>query len=554
MALQPLCSPDDNPLAVGHLKRQIQWLLFLRVIFLSLILGISVFLSPTEYEFLLPPQHLIAYFIAGVYLFTIISAFVLRATTCLKRFGYLQLTIDTFLVTCLVFFTGGSQSVCTVVYFFPIVAGAFMLFRPGGLLFASLSTILYGVLLYLELKGYLTYYFRPTFAPIYDIQLLLQFFSIHGLTFFLVALLSSMLSERLQQAEADLFRTSSSLDRLSRLYKQIFDDITTGIITVDDKDSISSFNRAAEVITGFTESEVLGGNCQELFPGLLVNAHLQERPVTSLQQKDGESIPVGYSWAKLNTPDGNGESKVFTMQDLSQIAAMEAKVKQAEKMAAIGEMAAGVAHEFRNPLAAISGAAQLLAQDMPTDNTHKRLVEIIGRESDRLEASISEFLMFSRPSTPEKKWHSLLSIVTEAQETLAQSPSWDESISVLLDIPEKLECWADPQLLRQILLNLISNSSQAIYGHDGTGKIIVSAEELHVGKNEQISVSVEDNGPGIQEKALGKIFEPFFTTRENGTGLGLAIVKQIAESHGGKITAANTPPKGTTFTLTLPLP
>ncbi|MFA6499022.1 MAG: ATP-binding protein [Desulfurivibrionaceae bacterium] len=551
MKLSSLCPHTGSPAANDHLKKQIQWLLFFRVLFLSLMLGISVLLQTKTSSIFLPPLQYLAYFIAGLYLFTILSALALRMIQCYSRFGYLQITLDTLLVTLLIFSTGGSQSVFTVVYFFPIVMGAFMLFRRGSLLFAALSTLLFGALLLVEYGGYAAR-LVPTYPnQLTNFQLPLHYFTIYSLTFFLVAILSSMLSSRLQKAEAELFQTASDYDRLSFLYKQIFDDINTGIITVDANHRVTSFNRAAELITGYRPDEILGQELSQGFPGLETPLFDDERRhMAVIARKSGETIPVGYSCSRLNTPDDKENGYVFTLQDLSQIKKMEAQVQQAEKMATIGEMAAGIAHELRNPLAAISGAVQLLDRETWASSVNKRLFGIIMRESDRLDATIHEFLLFSKPISPEKKWFSLLALAREAIETLGQDTDWNPALTLDLEIPPDLDCWADPQLVRQVLLNLIANSANACRNKE-EGRILLRAE-----KKPEVAIVLEivDNGHGIPESIRGKIYEPFFTTRETGTGLGLAIVRQIVHSHGGDISLRDYQPQGTIFSVSLPLP
>lgn len=551
MILAALCPHTGSPAANDHLKKQIQWLLFFRVLFLSLMLGISVLLQTKAPSIFLPPLHYLAYFIAGLYVFTILSALMVRIIQCYSRFGYMQITLDTLLVTLLVFSTGGSQSVFTVVYFFPIVMGAFMLFRRGSLLFAALSTLLFGSQLVVEYGGYASRFVQTYPSHLSSFQMLLHYFAIYSLTFFLVAILSSMLSTRLQRTEAELFQTASDYDRLSFLYKQIFDDINTGIITVDADSRVTSFNRAAELITGYRPGEILGRNLAQIFSGLEIPLRDDERrQMTALPRRDGETIPVGYSCARLNAPEDTENGYVFTLQDLSQIKKMEAQVQQAEKMATIGEMAAGIAHELRNPLAAISGAVQLLERETRDDSINKRLFDIIMRESDRLDATIRDFLVFSKPVNPEKEWFSVLALAREALETLGQSPDWNSALRLDLEIPSDLNGWGDPQLIRQVLLNLVANSANACRTMEN-GRILLRAEEQ---SENAIVVEVIDNGIGIPEDLRERIFEPFFTTRETGTGLGLAIVRQIVHSHGGTISLRNAHPQTTLFSVSLPLP
>ena len=269
-----------------------------------------------------------------------------------------------------------------------------------------------------------------------------------------------------------------------------------------------------------------------------------------IPRKNGETIPVGYSCSRLNAPDDNENGSVYTLQDLSQIKKMEAQVQQAEKMATIGEMAAGIAHELRNPLAAISGAVQLLERETGDSSINKRLFDIIMRESDRLDSTIHEFLLFSKPVNPEKEWFSLLALAQEAVETLGQNPDWNSALTIDLEILPDLNCWGDPQLITQVLLNLIANSANACRNME-KGRILLLAEET---PETAIVLEIVDNGLGIPEGIRERIFEPFFTTRETGTGLGLAIVRQIVHSHGGTISLRDGQPQGTIFSVSLPLP
>ena len=553
--------PQDPKSAAPPIKRQILWQLSLRIVVLSILLTITILLQGKSIGHPFPPLTYVAYFVAGVYIFTIISAILLRyVRRRFVRFAYIQIIIDALLTACLIYSTGGSQSIFTVIYFFPIITGALMLFRRGGLFIASVCTLSYGTIIALEYMGRFPNYF-PVFwtTPLTNLQTAMHQFAIPGLSFFLVAVLSTLLSERLRWTEAALSRTSLDYGRLVLLYKQIFDDITTGIITVDSSGKISSFNRAAEEITGFSDTDVVGNMIEDYFPDLKSEKSNQIRPVVSITRKDGEKIPVGYSWAKLNMPresEGDEDWRVFTMQDLSKIKKMEDQVRQAEKMAAIGEMAAGVAHEFRNPIAAISGATQMLSSEFEAGTPNQRLINIIVRECDRLTGTISHFLQFSKPVMPEKKWFSMNGLVNETLLLLKQTPNWNNIIRVKTDIPENLDCWADPRQIKQVLLNLINNASHAFKPDQPENQeIFIKADEFSAeNKVEKTWIEIRDTGSGIPDKIKKKIFDPFFTTRENGTGLGLAIVRQIIESHGGEIQVTSKEGEGTCFVIRLPLP
>lgn len=468
-------------------------------------------------------------------------------------FAYGQISTDCALSTIMIYYTGGSHSIFTFLYFFPIITAGLMLFRRGGLIFAAVNITSYGLLLsseYIVLAAQLPEPIRANAATAPSI--LLQNFLIYGLSFIVVAMLSALLSERLEWTKTALDKTSRHLDFVSQLYKQIFDDITSGIITVDALGEITSFNRAAEEITGYTAVEVMHHKLSVIFPGLQGPAQNEERPTLELKRKDGSLIPIGYSWARLNMPNRAEDCRVYTLQDLSKIRQMEAQIRQNEKMAAIGNIAAGIAHEFRNPLAAISGAAQVLDQEFPASSVNHSLLAIIVRECSRLEGNITDFLQFSRPAVPEPTWIPISSIIDECWTILRHNVTFNDKCTLRMDVPSNLDCWADQHQLKQIFINLIHNAYLAM---ERGGEVTVKAwEECPDHAPAQTIIEVTDTGCGIQETMVKDIFAPFFTTRENGTGLGLAIVQQIVDSHRGTVMVRSSVEKGTTFTLTLPLP
>jgi two-component system sensor histidine kinase PilS (NtrC family) len=549
-----IAKPVENKAAADLFKKQLQWMLFLRVVILTLLLGTNILLQSAEKHIIIPPLRYVAAFIVGLYFYTICAALILKFIKRYSTFAYGQLLIDVLLITILIYYSGGSQSIFTILYFFPIIAGSVILFRRGSLALAAASTLAYGAILLLEYIGvYPSFFTDFLYRPLRDIRSGMNFFSIHGLTFFITAILSSLLSERMRRTEKALITTTLKYDQLSVLYKKIFEDIPSGIITVLNQKNIISFNPAAEKITGFKPGEIIGRDISQLFPTLKLDSGLTHRTEVELTRRDEINIPIGYSFAKLNIPGTEDKYEVITLQDLSEIKRMEKQVLQAEKMATIGEMAAGIAHELRNPLAAISGAAELLdaCGDIKTQN--QGLMNIITRECERLQNSISEFLYFSKPVEPEKEWVPLLPLVNEAIQILQHTLDWPERCQPVLDIPEKMDCWADPQQIRKVLLNILHNSCIALKNMEG--KIRVTAREIMDDSGaERTVLTIIDTGKGISDLVIDKIYEPFFTTRENGTGLGLSIVKQLVNAHGGGITIKSNEHTGTTTGIWLPLP
>lgn len=546
------------------LKLQLQWLLFLRVVLYTLLLSVSFLFHDSKFEVIVLPSDYLIVFISFIYITTIGSAFYLNKLDAnLRRFGFIQILLDTTAVSILVFFTGSSHSIFTTVYFFPIISGGLILPKKGGLVAAASATIQFGIILYLELLDV----FPPVLAKyhfmfVHDPTAIINHFSVKGLTFFLAAILSALFATRLDTTEKELTDTQANYDKLNVLYKLIFDNISTGIITLDEKNHITSSNSAAEQITGYSSTELFNINIHNILPGLALMENANRQAINFTKQ-NGKAIRLGYSQADF-FPDSNEiekslrPHKVLTIQDISKVEQLERKMRQSEKLAAIGMMSASIAHDFRNPLTAISGSAQVLSQDYVqrrdfSEQANYSLTEIIIRESKRLTDTITNFLRFARPELAHKELFSLKSCLDEVTQVLQASSDFPPYCKIILNYEDTLDVWADHKQLYIVLSELITN---ALAFCPKENEIIqIDAEEVIL--NEQASciiISVSDNGPGFKSDEFEKVFEPFFTTRTDGTGLGLAIVRQTINEHKGKMEIYKSELGGAKFTLTLPLP
>jgi len=540
-------------------------MLLLRVILYTALLGITYMLSDLRFGIILLPNSALILLLTLVYIVSIVSAVVLtRLPINTRRFGFSQSLVDTFFAGCLVYFTGISSSIFTSVFFFPIIPGGLILPRRGGMIAAAASTLVYGVLLFLEYKTIIPTYFSTfDFTPLQKEMELINLFAVKGLTFFLAALVSAMFGARLTSTEEVLSDTIQSFDKLSHLYKAIFDNISTGIITTNDYFNITSANTAALTITGYQLTDCIGIDIRTILPEIDLQ-HGTTRQATDFTKNDGTKIRIGYSHTSLHSsPSGNrpdkkdpGEDSILiTLQDISEIEKMEHKLRQGEKMAAIGMMSAGIAHDFRNPLTAISGSAQVLASEFSSSdrgtNENLALTNIILRESDRLFITISDFLQFARPDIAERQWFSLLNCIEEVVQVCKANPQWPSSCRLDLEIDPRMDIWADRKQFFTIMSHLLNNA--IAFCPEGDERVRLQAEEITDSNNgELLRISVEDNGPGIEKEKHEKIFEPFYTNRADGTGLGLAIVRQTMEGHKGSIEVSRSELGGATFTLTLP--
>ncbi len=545
------------------LSQQLLWMLLLRIVLYTLLLGLNFFFQEYSIKVVFMPTNLLIILLLGVYLTTIASAFYLLATQeNLRKFAFIQNLLDTLFATVLVYCTGVSLSGFTSVYFFPIIAGGLILPRKGGLVAAAASTLEYGTILMLEFWGHLPLYLiRMGFEGNHDAMLSLNLFSVQGLTFFLAAILSAMFGMRIRTTEAALTDSLRNYDRLAVLYKQIFDNIATGIITVDPSGIITSANNACERITGYPANSLVSKKFDKHFPSFNLSAP-RMRQSADFQRFDGKQIRVGYSHVDLKQPDetpplARKRHKIITLQDIGEIEKLERQMRQAEKMAAIGMMSAGIAHDFRNPLTAISGSAQMLAAEFSQKGSENlanyELAEIIRRESERMIVTVSDFLKFSRPETANREWFSLKSCLDEVFQVCRANPNWPSSACLQILFDEGIDIWADQKQMFTLFNHLIHNSMA--FCPPGEEIIEFDVREIRSADgSDTLQISVSDNGPGVNDADREKIFEPFYTTRADGTGLGLAIALQIADEHTGTITVTRGKYGGACFNVSLPLP
>jgi two-component system, NtrC family, sensor histidine kinase PilS len=545
------------------LRHQLLWMLLLRVVLYILLMAVSLIFRSPRLDIILVPIDLFVLLMLLVFLSTIFSAFFLLVHRGNPRnFGFLQTLLDTGFVSLLVFFSGSSQSIYISVYFFPIIAGGLILPRKGGLLAAAAATLQYGLILLLEAHGYYPAYLRDSLLmSTVSLMRLFNHFSVQGLTFFLAALLSAQFGLRLRKTESALSDSLKSYDHLASLYKQIFDNISIGILTIDDKRRITSANNAVAKITGLEAETLVGEKLNTYFPTLNLDDD-NPRLTSDFIKVGGEKVRIGYSVIDMGTaPKTNTRTKatqkIITLKDISTIEKLERQVRQAEKLAAIGMMSASIAHDFRNPLTAISGSAQVLAQEFSTGDSKSynnyQLTTIIIREANRLISTIGDFLRFSRPQIANCSWFSLHGCINEVLQVCRADPDWPESAEIHCDFDRNLDLWADEKEMFTVFTHLITNG--LAFCPTGQERIVITAEEeLSKDQEEVMRICVHDNGPGIAEERWEQVFEPFYTTRAEGTGLGLAIVRQTIAEHQGNITIGRSPEGGAVITITLPLP
>jgi two-component system, NtrC family, sensor histidine kinase PilS len=505
--------------------------------------------------------------LAFAFLTTLAYAIALRVVRRVRRFAALQLATDVAIVSSIVLFSGGMDSPFSFLYVPITVYGAIFFDRRGGYGAAALSAAGYALALYgadalgvgEELRS------RPPW------EVMLVAWGVHTSALLLVALLAGALSRDLRLAGERLDARTSDLARLRRLHERTVESLTSGLLTLDREARITSFNPEAQRITGRRALDARGRMLEEVLPGaskLLVETggggRLRERLV--FIDRAGERRHLGLASSILREEDGSPGGYVVIFQDVTDVVAMERDLRRSERLAGVGQLAADIAHEVRNPLAAISGCVEMLQAGLrgeEADQEPRRLMGIVLREIDRLNRLITDFLRYARPAPPKVERVALAPLVTEIVE-MARG-ALREGVRIDASVPPGLAALADATQLRQALWNLMSNAEQAL---GETGTVQIGARSVgrppqgpsSASRNESpggspgVEIEVADTGSGIAPEVLERIFDPFFTTKTGGTGLGLATVHRIVEGHGGVLQVESRVGAGTCFRIWLPCP
>jgi len=333
--------------------------------------------------------------------------------------------------------------------------------------------------------------------------------------------------------------------------------MANGLVSIDIKGRIVSYNTLAIDLLGLQESEAQNRDFNDVIDirKIAIQQTLEncvpviEREIF-YKQKSGKTIPMALSATPIKNEEDKCEGAVIVLRDLSEIKQLEEKVRRSEKLAAIGELAAGVAHEIRNPLSSIRGFAQFLRHALKDKPQDQQYAETMVSEVDRINNVVTDLLTFARPMEADLKPADVTGLIEHAVR-LVEADAKSHALEINVNIAGIPEVELDANQMTQALLNLLLNSLQAV----NPGGYIEVGAELEA-RNSGLQLWVEDDGPGIAKNQIEKIFEPFFTTRETGTGLGLSIVHKIVENHNGVIRVQSPPggkKHGSRFTIIIPL-
>jgi two-component system sensor histidine kinase PilS (NtrC family) len=498
--------------------------------------------------------------IALVYGVSLVFIACLRFVERLPWLIDIHFAIDVIVVSACVALTGGTASYFTSLYVLPIVAASTIQYRRGALQVAAFASLLFGGVVlaqYTQGTGNSAGLFGfPIAGPLPSLTVAQYTVGLNVFGLFAVAFLAGALAERLRRADVRLEQASEEIADLQFFNQYVIDNLLSGLATADEQNRILTFNRSAVIITGHSLASVVNKPALEVLqlPARFAESlHAElvhtrsKREDLQYRRVDGAVIMLGLSVAQLPLPDGR-RGYLYTFQDITDFKRFERDAQMQKRLAAIGQMAAGIAHEIRNPLASMSGSMQILRQELALSTDQAQLMDIVLRESERLNNTIRSFLAYARPQPVDVHVLDLRRVVQETATLLRNSHEVSENheIDVRTGVSE-VTVEGDENQVRQIVWNLATNGLRAM---PNGGTLTLSAQPD--ASSQAGILTVTDQGVGIPHDELENIFQPFRSSFGKGTGLGLAIVYRIVSDYNAAIDVNSEPGQGTTFRVTFP--
>jgi len=489
-------------------------------------------------------------FTGALFSLTLVYGFLLKWRFDPKLFANVQIFADVFLVTLLTALTGWENSKFGFLYIIPITTASLFFQLRETISIALLSSILHGTAVVLH-----RYHLSPTSRG--DWVELFYVLYIRSVIFCMVAYLCGYLANVMKKQREEV-------DELKSLRDLILSNMNSGLITTDANNTIIYANTAAKEILGFPAAKLYNSNLKAFFMDG-GNGSLEEtldkamaagadseapKPELEARTADGRRIPIGFNLSAIAAVGGAGEvvGKVMVFSDLTKVKELERRLRAIEKFRTAGELAAGIAHEIRNPLTSITGSIEMLAESPELSEANRQLLFVMLKESGRLNRIIEDFLAYAKKGSLDMKREDLCEIIHECMEMLGRGGKLSAGVRVKFVRPRHgvAVVSADRALMGQVFLNLLTNAVEAV---DGRGTVSIKVETPD--KN-QCSVTIADTGPGIPPEHLKRVFEAFFTTKKNGVGIGLCIAEKIIREHNGHIDIISEEGKGTSVTVVVP--
>ena len=518
------------------------WLVKVRIIILTFLLGIELAiarLTPSTLPLRLFTQTMLLWYTISIFFLVLVSFWDEQRIQSL-----LQVVADLLMVTLVVYATGGVDSSLNFLYPLVIIVACVLLPRLWAYLTAALAFILYGTILELA-------YFEivPSYSSTHPgVRTLQAIILVNLFAFLAVAYLAALLSSKLRQVDVRLKHTSGALRNLQALHENIIQAVSGGLITTGLEGHVTLVNPAAQTLLERSEQQLIGRNIQEFFVDPLPQPG-SERPHNEVRSATRSNFHKTFRVrvSELAVADHGTVGYVYTLDDLTEIRRLEREVRMQDRLAAVGRLAAAIAHEIRNPLTSIAGSVSLLTAVPDFSAEHRQLLQIVTRESERLNGIITDFLAYSRGKQYRFAEVDLVPLLEDTL-TLIEHRLAAENRGITLERHfEAAQAWtlADGDKLKQVFWNFCENAVRAMREGGGTLRVSLQVE------NSDWQIIFADTGPGMRPQLVEKIFEPFQSEFEGGTGLGLAIVYQIVQAHEGKVWARSKLGQGSEFVLRL---
>jgi two-component system sensor histidine kinase PilS (NtrC family) len=535
------------------LELRLKKLMLLRLVMVTTLLLIAAYVEAVS-ETLLPVNPL--YFLIGAtYALTVLHALALRLFGGRLPLVYAQVVGDLLVVTGLVYVAGGVRAGFILLYPIAVLSGSVVLPRRPALTLAGLATLLYASTLLAVRAGWVPAQGLPD-VPYLPAQVLIFSAFVTGVACATAGLVGSYLAESLRQAGEQLQEAVVEVRDLRELNQLIVDSMQSGLAMAEVAGRILHVNAFGEGILGRSSASLRGQSLRDVFGSSLLEAaalraRAGSRELSRVElvyrRPDGRTTDLGISVTPLAAGRRFGSGYLLVFQDLTDVKRLEEEVRTKEKLAAVGEMAAQLAHEIRNPLGSISGSAQVLLGEARTNSEQARLLAIITRESKRLSDTLNRFLIRARPSARSRGPVDVGPLLAEAVALLRNGPEVGAEHDVVLETDQGPHvCLADPDQISQVFWNLARNGLEAM--PEG-GLLAVALRR----DGDEVVLTVRDQGRGMDREEQRRLFEPFRSATPMGTGLGLAIVYRIVREHGGDISVRSASGQGTQVDVRLPL-